>query len=127
MRKKKYLVKWRGLSYRDCTWESAVDIDDDAVSVTLENAAKNNEGLVAFNARNRIQTKCDLLLANILANPLIVLAPLIASMVSRGGKILLSGILFYQKDKVMTAFSHWFSFAAVERKEDWILIEGTRN
>lgn len=29
MRKKKYLVKWRGLSYRDCTWESAVDIDDD--------------------------------------------------------------------------------------------------
>ncbi len=105
----------------------AVDIDDDAVAVTLENAEKNNEEIIALNAVQKIDFTCDLLVANILANPLMVLAPLLSSMVTPGGVIILSGILVDQKDKVISAFSQWFSIVDTSVKEDWIILQGFRN
>ena len=70
---------------------------------------------------------CDLVVANILAGPLLALAPAIARLAKPGGALALSGVLVAQADDVCAAFRDaGFADARVaEEREGWVLIEGT--
>lgn len=104
------------------------DIDEQALWASAENARRNGVGerLELALPPALTETPVDLLLANILANPLIELAPKLASRVRSGGTLLLSGILEEQADKVMEAYMPWFRFAPVMEKEGWVCLEGTK-
>ena len=71
-------------------------------------------------------TRADILLANILAQPLISLASRMAALTRPGGSLVLSGILFNQAREVMDAYEPWFDLDEPEQKEDWIRITGRR-
>ena len=68
----------------------------------------------------------DVVVANILANPLILLAPAIASRVRAHGRLALSGILETQADDVVTAYAPWFTLRASATADGWVLVEGVR-
>ena len=70
--------------------------------------------------------KVDLLIANILANPLIGLCEHFSSLVKPGGKIMLSGILQEQLDIVLDAYSRNFSDLTVIQKDQWCRVDGIR-
>ena len=74
-----------------------------------------------------VAKQCDLLLANILAGPLIQLAPLFARVVKTGGQLVLSGILPEQADQVTGAYQAWFDFAPLTQEEDWVRLAASRN
>ena len=68
----------------------------------------------------------DLLIANILANPLIELAADFAGRVQPGGRVILTGILAEQAEAVMAAYRNEFEFEVPVYKEEWVLLEGVR-
>lgn len=106
----------------------AVDNDPQALIATRDNAARNG-------VAERIETllpdalpaiQADLMLANILANPLVTLAPTLAARLRPGGRIVLSGILAEQEGMIRRAYETAFESLSVERQEDWIRIDGVR-
>lgn len=106
----------------------AVDHDPQALEATAENAREN-----AVADRIEICTPealgsepADLLVANILAAPLIRLTPRLAALVRRGGRIALSGILAEQSDAVARAYARTFELEPAVREEDWVLLQGQR-
>ena len=68
----------------------------------------------------------DLILANILAGPLVALQPLLAARCCAGGRILLSGILQAQAAEVMAAYARDFDLSVAATDEGWALVEGRR-
>ncbi len=68
----------------------------------------------------------DIMLANILAGPLIELAPLFAELVRPGGAIVLSGILNTQSDTVMQRYQPWFDMAPAIERDEWMRLSGVR-
>jgi len=107
----------------------AVDIDPQALFATRDNAARNGIGTRA------LQTYCpeelpmhaaDLLLANIVARPLIGLAQTFATRVMPGGRVVLSGLLTEQADALAAVYSPWFTFAPAQAKGGWSLLAGLR-
>ena len=103
---------------------TGVDIDPQAVLAANDNAAKN--GVVArFSTPDASPDQtAEIVVANILANPLVVLAPLITGHCSR--KVALSGILEAQAEEVMSAYAAHFNLEVADREEGWVLITGTR-
>ncbi|HEB99044.1 MAG TPA: 50S ribosomal protein L11 methyltransferase, partial [Thiotrichales bacterium] len=103
----------------------AVDIDPQALQSTRDNATRNGvEGGLSVGLPDALPADAvfDLLLANILANPLIELAPALAGRVKPGGDILLSGILAQQAEAVRTAYAPWFALDDAVAREDWVRI-----
>jgi ribosomal protein L11 methyltransferase len=70
--------------------------------------------------------KADLVVANILANPLKMLAPLLASHVRTGGRIALAGVLSAQAAEVEGIYSPWFDFEPGVEEEGWVCLSGQR-
>ncbi len=99
----------------------AVDIDEAAVTSTRINAEANgvtlNAGLPEL-ARGAYQT----VLANILATPLKVLAPLLCSHVAAGGHLVLAGILERQAQELQQAYAPWLALEVVDTEDGWILM-----
>ena len=99
----------------------AVDIDEAAVSSTRLNAEANavslNAGLPEL-AQGQYQT----VLANILATPLKVLAPLLCAHVAPGGNLVLAGILERQADELKQAYAPWVQLDVADAREGWILM-----
>lgn len=99
----------------------AVDIDDAAVTSTRLNAEANgvqlNAGLPEL-ARGEYQT----VLANILATPLKVLAPLLCAHVQSGGQLVLAGILERQAEELQQAYAPWVRLEVADAREGWILM-----
>jgi ribosomal protein L11 methyltransferase len=106
----------------------AVDIDPQALLATVDNAEKNGvSGAIACCKPEAMpQTRVDVLLANILANPLIELAPRLAELVTAGGSIVLSGILREQAALVLAAYQPFFCMDEPVFAEDWSRLTGTR-
>jgi ribosomal protein L11 methyltransferase len=107
----------------------AVDIDPQALQATRDNTGRNGmeqrvEALFpeALDAR-----PVDLVIANILANPLIELADTLARQVSLQGHIVMTGILAEQAADVMTAYRTWFEFRDPVKREGWVLLEGVKH
>jgi ribosomal protein L11 methyltransferase len=107
----------------------AVDIDPQALIATRENAARNDISqaqLLVHGVSDAAPEPADLLLANILARPLIALAERFAARVKSGGRIVLSGILMSQTAELATTYAPWFDFAPARSRDDWALLEGVR-
>jgi ribosomal protein L11 methyltransferase len=110
-----------------------VDIDPQAIMASQENATRNQidqKNAQFYTAHNELQTTttdwADMVVANILANPLKVLAPLLMSMTRKGGKIALSGILKDQSEEVEKIYQQWFKMQISGEREGWVLLTGIR-
>lgn len=103
-----------------------VDIDAQALLAARANAMQNRVQ-VRFCARaDEVDRPAELVVANILANPLRVLAPLIARLTAGGGHVALSGILADQAPEVRAAYSEWFEVDSIEHEEGWVLLNGIK-
>jgi ribosomal protein L11 methyltransferase len=103
-----------------------IDIDPQAVTARRGNALANGVTAEFHDARPMALPPADIVVANILANPLRVLAPLLIGLVKPGGHIVLSGILEGQADAVMEAYSPAIAFEAPAREDGWICLQGVR-
>ncbi|WP_053982109.1 50S ribosomal protein L11 methyltransferase [Marinagarivorans algicola] len=106
-----------------------VDIDPQALLATQDNAQRNNipaeQFPVVFPDKCQ-QTPVDIMLANILAGPLVELAPVLTPLVKTGGKLCLSGILATQAQAVQDAYSDAFTFDPVAQKEEWVRLSAIK-
>jgi len=107
----------------------AVDIDPQAIESTRRNADANGviskieTGLPSLFSTD---TRCDLLLANILCQPLLQLAPSFAEFVRPGGTLVMSGVLVEQIDSIRLGYNQWFNFDQIESQDDWALLVASR-
>jgi ribosomal protein L11 methyltransferase len=105
---------------------SGVDIDPQAVQAAKDNA-QYNQVVAEFNTAVTVaRSAVDIVVANILANPLVVLAPLLAQQARTGGLIALSGILIEQAEMVIEAYTPDFEMTMAARDEGWVLLTGVR-
>jgi ribosomal protein L11 methyltransferase len=102
----------------------AVDIDDAAVQSTLLNAEANNVKLVS-GLPELATGSYDVVLANILATPLKVLAPLLCAHVRPGGHLVLAGILARQEAELIEAYAPHCQLAVTDREDGWVLMTAT--
>jgi ribosomal protein L11 methyltransferase len=103
-----------------------VDIDMQAVTAAQDNALRNNVVATFVPAADRLPGPAQIVVANILAQPLIVLAPVLAELTLPAGRIALSGILTTQASEVRAAFVPWYDFEPDTEEEGWVLLSGTR-
>ena len=99
----------------------AVDIDEAAVSATLLNAQANEVSLNA-GLPDLAVGKYQTVLANILATPLKVLAPLLCQHVESGGHLVLAGILDRQEQELIQAYAPFLNLQVADREDGWILM-----
>ena len=106
----------------------AVDIDPAAVQSTLDNAQHNGVTLRAGTPElaGTPAAGYPLVLANILASPLKLLAPLLCAHVAPGGHLVLAGILERQAEELQAAYAPWLSLAVADREDGWILMTAQR-
>lgn len=104
----------------------AVDVDAQAVDVTRANALANEVTLAASLPDGLAAGRYDLLVANILAQPLIDLAPVLAGHTRTGGRLALAGILEDQAEEVRAAYAATCDMIVGEREEGWALVHGVR-
>lgn len=109
-----------------CAW--CVDNDEQALIATHANAVKNNveKQIQSYYPQDLANIKADVIVANILAGPLLELAPVLARHVRTGGHIALSGILIEQSSEVREHYQNWFDMEPAISKEGWVLLQGCR-
>ena len=101
-----------------------VDIDPQAILTANGNAAKNGVAIRFFTPDEAPPQPAEIVVANILANPLIALAPLITAHCA--GRVALSGILEDQVGEIKDAYAPGFDVEVADREDGWVLIAGTR-
>ena len=106
----------------------AVDIDPQARLASRENAARNGvlDQVQSTEDPRPGERAADILLANILAGPLVDLAPRLAELVRPGGRLALSGLLLDQVDTVAAAYQPWFHIALTASRDGWGFLSGHR-
>jgi len=106
----------------------AVDIDPQAITATESNALKNKveDKIKTYLPEQFTPFQADIVLANILAKPLIDMAEQICALVVSGGSLVLSGILHEQAESVINAYQHEIIFNPLVQQEDWIRLEGIK-
>ena len=104
----------------------AVDIDPAAIEATRANALANGVEIVAGTPRDAVGSY-RLVVANILAAPLKLLAPLLSALVDGDGQLVLSGVLARQADELRSAYAPWLDLDVVAEDDGWILLVGTRS
>ena len=103
-----------------------IDVDTQAITASRENAKRNNV-VARFDLAEAFKaTTYDVVVANILANPLQLLAPLLAARVRARGHIVLSGILEPQAAAVIAACERWFTIDVWNSEEGWVALAGSR-
>jgi ribosomal protein L11 methyltransferase len=103
----------------------ALDIDPAAVEATRHNAASNGVVLQAGLA-DLATGAYGVVLANILATPLKLLAPLLCGHLAPGGRLVLAGILARQADELIAAYAPWCAITVLDEEDGWILMGGQR-
>jgi ribosomal protein L11 methyltransferase len=111
-----------GAAKHGATRVDAVDIDEAAVRATLDNAQANAVRLAAVGLPDAAVGRYDVVLANILATPLKVLAPLLCGHVQAGGYLVLAGILERQAQELQTAYAPHASLSVADQEDGWILM-----
>lgn len=106
----------------------AVDIDPQALTATDSNAEKNQvqSKIRCYLPEQFPRLPAEVVVANILAKPLIEMAEPITNLVQPGGMLILSGILHEQADSVIAAYERYIAFDPVVQQEDWIRLSGIR-
>ena len=103
-----------------------VDIDDNALIAARDNAQNNRVEMALRHTREALEETFDVVVANILTNPLCVLAPLLAARVAPGGHIVLSGVLEAQADEVITAYAPYLPLHVGAVFDGWVRLEGIK-
>ncbi|NUZ05703.1 50S ribosomal protein L11 methyltransferase [Piscinibacter koreensis] len=103
----------------------AVDIDPPALEATRANAEANGVR-VHVGAPEIANGPYDLVIANILATPLTLLAPLLSDLAAPGGDLILAGILERQTDALKAAYAPWLDIDVADREDGWVLLTGRR-
>lgn len=107
----------------------AVDIDQQALTACQSNREVNAieaDQIVVSTPEDLTAVGTDLLVANILAGPLVELAPRFASLVRPGGQILLSGILKTQLKEIQSAYQPFFDLDPASYRDEWVCVSGNR-
>ena len=106
----------------------AVDNDPQALTATRDNAQRNDvaERIIPALPDQVPDIQADVMVANILAQPLLQLAPRLAQLTRPGGRLALSGILQEQADQIVQCYQQWFEIERVEQQEDWVRVSGCR-
>lgn len=103
-----------------------VDIDPAAVRSARDNARANGVEVEAVEPDRAPAERFDVVIANILSNPLKVLAPLLAGFTAPRGSIVLAGILDTQADAVAQSYRPWFEMYTYSEKDGWACLNGQR-
>ena len=113
-----------------CNPVIGTDIDPQAMIAARSNAEINHT-TIRFVLPNEdapelaAETKYDIVMANILANPLQVLAPALVNKMKVGGRIVLSGVLARQAEEVIATYSQWLQLSIWKESEGWVCLHGT--
>ena len=102
----------------------AVDIDPQSVTATKQNAINNNisfDNLIVGLVEEVDIPKVDLMLANILAGPLVELAPTLVNKIKPGGELVISGLLDNQIEEVTSAYKDLVKTIEIRTKDEWVL------
>lgn len=114
---------------------TGIDIDPQAIKASEENALRNQCDPEKFHFATAHQVterslqpeeQTDVVVANILANPLIILAPLLMQIARKHGHIVLSGILKGQAEEVKAVYQQWFDMSIAGEQEGWVLLTGSK-
>lgn len=105
---------------------TAIDIDPQAITATNCNAQLNAVDQFVTAGTERPAATFDIVLANILAAPLIENAEWLSGRLPRGGALVLSGILAHQVDAVLDAYREWIQFDATALDDGWARLSGKR-
>jgi ribosomal protein L11 methyltransferase len=104
----------------------ATDIDEQALRATQDNAKQNVVVLDVRDTTDISNVQAQVVVANILANPLKVLAPALARHVAPGGSLLLSGVLEAQADDVIAIYQPHLDLHVAGKSEGWVSLSGTK-
>ena len=107
---------------------TAIDIDPQAIEATRINAQKNNieENIFVYKEIIDNSEKYDVIVANILAEPLMMLAPLLTKMLKRNGIIGISGILMSQVELIENAYKPFVTIQSLKHHNEWSLLCGSK-
>ena len=103
-----------------------VDIDPQAIPASIANARQNAVAAEFYLPDASPAVEADIVVANILTNPLRVLAPLLAAATRAGGRLVLSGILLEQSAMVAEAYRPWFDLQEFGREDGWVCLTATK-
>jgi ribosomal protein L11 methyltransferase len=102
------------------------DVDAQALTASIANARANDVDASFVAPETLGEATFDIVVANILTNALLILAPSLAARVDDGGRVALCGILASQTDAVIIGYRRWFEIEVWESIEGWALLAGTR-
>jgi len=103
-----------------------VDIDPQAVTSAEFNATRNHCE-IEFSLPNKISSATyDVVVANILSNPLKLMAPMLANKVAAGGTLVLSGVLERQAEEVAAAYAPYLAMSVWQERDGWVALHGQR-
>ncbi len=105
---------------------AGVDIDPQAVESARANAERNEVSALFADSAEPVAGEYDLVVANILSNPLRVLAPAICAHVRSGGCLALSGILREQAEEIIAIYAQWLPMEVADTREDWVCLSGVK-
>ena len=103
-----------------------VDIDEQAIRASNDNAAQNDVQAHFYLPDGLPQGQFDVVVANILANPLRMLGEMLAARTKQGGRIVLSGLLAEQSEELGEIYSQWFDIEPAETEEGWARRSGVK-
>ena len=103
-----------------------VDIDEQAIRASNDNATQNDVQAHFYLPDGLPQGQFDVVVANILANPLRMLGEMLAARTKQGGRIVLSGLLAEQSEELGEIYSQWFDIEPAETEEGWARLSGVK-
>jgi len=103
-----------------------VDIDPQAVSSAEFNATRNHCAIDFCLPSKLVTPSFDVVVANILANPLKLMAPMLSDKVAKGGHLVLSGVLLRQADEVIAAYAPYLALSVWKERDGWVALHGQR-
>jgi ribosomal protein L11 methyltransferase len=105
---------------------AGIDIDPLAVEAARANAERNGVSALFADSAEPVAGEYDVVVANILSNPLRVLAPAICAHVRSGGRLALSGILREQAAEIIGIYAQWLPMQVADTGEDWVCLSGVK-
>ena len=103
-----------------------VDIDKQAIRASHDNAAQNRVDIEVYLPDAQPEGQFDVVVANILANPLRMLGQMLAGRVKNGGQIVLSGILAEQVEEISALYQQWFDMKPATIQDGWACLFGIK-